>query len=338
MTESGIPTTDTEEERALRADLSVRALSPEALQRIRRAAETEWRATVGYPVRRRWIPYAAAASAVLLAMAGTWIFLARDSGAAGVEPIAQLARAEAPGVVELLPLWRESAVSVGTEIHNGQNLQTRGATLFALNGGGNLRLAAGSEFDVTAANAVRLDRGEMYVDIPPGSRPARSFVAITAAGEFRHVGTQFALAVIDGSTRLRVREGSVAWQAGSGESTVNAGTEVVIDRDRKVTRRALETSGSQWAWAESVAPDVGIEGRPLGEFLDWVARETGRKLLISDEHTRGQIAAIRMHGNIHGLEPLLALQAVMASTSLRFELPAGAIRVSFAGESQPTSL
>ena len=61
-------------------------------------------------------------------------------------------------------------------------------------------------------------------------------------------------------------------------------------------------------------------------------RETGRKLVISDEATRQQVATIRMHGNVHGLEPLQALKAVMASTSLKLELPEGAIRVSFASE------
>ena len=50
----------------------------------------------------------------------------------------------------------------------------------------------------------------------------------------------------------------------------------------------------------------------------------------------GQIDSIRMHGSVHGLTPMQALKAVMASTSLRFDLPAGAIRVSFAGD-PPTS-
>src|SRR6185436_12416405 len=69
------------------------------------------------------------------------------------------------------------------------------------------------------------------------------------------------------------------------------------------------------------------------EFLDWVSRETGRKLIIADDDTRRQLAAIRMHGDIHGLQPLQALKAVVASTSLQLDLPPGAIRVSFAGAS-----
>src|SRR6185503_9267412 len=197
-----------------------------------------------------------------------------------------------------LRLWRDAKLNVGQEIRDGHDFASRGATLFALHGGGNLRFAPGSKFEVVAGNTVRLDRGEMYVDIPPGSRPSQSFVAITAAGEFRHVGTQFALAVVDGETRLRVREGSVQWQAADSESTVEAGTEVFIGRDQRVTRRTIESSGSYWAWTQSMAPAVDIENRPLSEFLDWVARETGRKLIIADDDTRRQIATIRMHGDV----------------------------------------
>jgi ferric-dicitrate binding protein FerR (iron transport regulator) len=132
-----------------------------------------------------------------------------------------------------------------------------------------------------------------------------------------------------------VREGSVAWAAARGGSTVNAGTEVLIDRNQRVTRSELDASGNAWSWTATMAPDVDIEGRPLSEFLDWVARETGRRLVIADEATRQQVATINMHGSVDGLAPMDALYAVMASTSLRFDLPAGAIRVSFASESTP---
>lgn len=331
---------DRDEEDVLRENLRVGALSPEALARIRSATEAEWRAQVAAGARdnahaqrpraRHWRRFAVAASLVIVALAGVGTWLSRDTTAAGA-PLARLERAEPPGVFELRPLWRESALDAGADIRAGQKIAVRGGTLFALRGGGDLRIAPHSELEVVSADSVRLSRGELYVDIPPGSRASGSFTVITGAGEFRHLGTQFSLAVLADSTRLRVREGSVQWHAGHGESTVNAGTEVLIDRNLDTTRTSIEPAGEHWAWVESMAPDVDIENRPLEEFLEWVARETGRKLLIADAATRKQVAGIRMHGNVHGLEPLQALRAVMASTSLKLELPAGAIRVSFAG-------
>jgi ferric-dicitrate binding protein FerR (iron transport regulator) len=115
---------------------------------------------------------------------------------------------------------------------------------------------------------------------------------------------------------------------------VDAGTEVLFDGEHAVSRRAFATAGRDWAWAEAMSPDVVIEDRPLLEFLAWFSRETGRKLVLSDDATRQQVSSIHMHGNVQGLTAVEALTAVMASTSLRFELPEGSIRVSSAGESQ----
>jgi len=325
------PDADSDSERVLRDNLRVPALSPEAMARIRLATEAEWRATVRQSAPRRWVPLAAAASVALMAMAVAWNVFSDGSSALAGEPLATLARAQAPGVVELRSLWRESPVTVGSNLNSGQDLAARGSALLALRGGGNLRLAPDSELEVISGNSVRLRRGELYVDIPPGAHADASFVAVTGAGEFRHVGTQFALAVIDGATRLRVREGRVAWDSAQGASTVDAGTEVLID-GQQVTRRALDPSGDSWTWTAAMAPEVDIEGRPLSEFLDWVARETGRKLLLADEATRRQVAEISMHGSVRGLSPMAALNAVMASTSLRFDLSAGAILVSLPSE------
>jgi hypothetical protein len=322
-----------DDEDILRSNLQVPAISPEALARIRRATEAEWRAQVGGTPRRVWIPRAAVAAGAVLGLIFAWQFWM--GGAEVREPLATLARAEGSGVMELHPLWRDTAVRVGSVVRSGGDFEARGGSLLALRGGGNVRLAADSKFEVISANAVRLERGEMYVDIPPGAHTNASFVAITEAGEFRHLGTQFAIAVVDGATRLRVREGQVQWRATDGESTLPAGTEVLIDRDQNVTRREVGSSGPHWSWTETMAPEIDIENRPLAEFLEWVARETGRKLVIADERTRLQVGTIRTHGSVRGLVPMQALDAVMASTSLRFDLPAGAIRVSFAGEPPP---
>jgi ferric-dicitrate binding protein FerR (iron transport regulator) len=324
---------DTDDEKLLRSNLQVPTLSSEALARIRRATEVEWRAQVGGPPRRLWMPRAAAALVAALALGAAWQFWLRD--ASGGEPLATLARADGSGVMAVHSFWPDMPVERGAELRAGGDFEARGASMLVLHGGGNVRIAPDSKFEVLSANSVRLDRGEMYVDIPPGAHADSSFVAVTNAGEFRHVGTQFAIAVVDGATRLRVREGSVQWSAGGGESTVPAGTELRIDRDQRVTRGAVASSGEHWVWTESMAPEIDIEDRPLSEFLDWVSRETGRKLVIADDATRRRVSSIFMHGNVRGLPPLEALEVVMASTSLQFDLPSGAIRVSFAGESRP---
>jgi ferric-dicitrate binding protein FerR (iron transport regulator) len=241
-------------------------------------------------------------------------------------------RVEDPGIVEEHLLRADTALDAGAVLRSGRTYRAIGQALVDLKDGGNLRMASGSEFEVLAKDDVRLESGEMYVDIPPGTRASSTFIARTEAGEFHHVGTQFALAVIQGETRLRVREGSVRWLAAAGESTVKAGTEVVFSKGAKAAERPVGTSGQEWDWTAKTTPDFEIDNRPLGDFLEWVARESGRKLVLADDETRKQAARVRMHGSVHGLTPMQALSAVMATTELRYDLPDGQIRVSFTSE------
>jgi ferric-dicitrate binding protein FerR (iron transport regulator) len=329
------PTHTDDDEHALRSGLRADALSPEAMARIRAATEAEWRAQVAAaPVTPWWRRGAAlAAAASLLVVALGAITFTRSGGG---EQLGTLARADGAGLVEHRLLGRDAGVAVGMPLRSTKNYASRGGALLALAGGGNLRVAPGSQFEIQAAHQLRLTKGEVYVDIPPGEHAAAGFVVLTGAGEFRHLGTQFSVALVEDGTRLRVREGRVQWRAeDQAPATVEAGFELRIDAQRNVSRRAIDTVGDSWAWTEVMTPDIEIEDRPLGEFLQWVSRETGRKLVFADEEVRRQIADTRMHGNVRGMTALNALRAVMAATSLRFDLPEGAIRVSLASATPP---
>jgi ferric-dicitrate binding protein FerR (iron transport regulator) len=322
------------EDHLLREGLQVAPLSETAMSRIRAAAESEWRANFIERRPRRWLPYAAAAVLLaVLSMGG--VYFAGSMGEDHGEPAARLVRSESAGVVEVHTLRQATPLVVGSVVKSARRYRANGQALFELEGGGNLRVAAGSEFEIVARNVVRLASGELYLDIPPGAHASAAFVVRTPAGEFRHVGTQFALAIIRGETRLRVREGSVHWLAAGDESTVGAGTEVLFSNGSKTVVRPIDTSGKEWDWTASTTPDFEIDNRPLAEFLEWVARESGRMLTFADDQARTKAATIRMHGSVHGLTPMQALSAVMAATELRFDLPDGQIRVSMATESTP---
>jgi ferric-dicitrate binding protein FerR (iron transport regulator) len=327
------PKNDADDTRILREGLHVNPLSDEAMNRIRAATEAEWRGTAA--VRpRRWMPVAIAASVLGAAVVAGLAALGSFEAGRGGEVLANLVVSESPGVTQVRTFRSNVSIAAGESLLSDRAYQARGQALLALEIGGNLRIAAGSKFEVVGKDTVQLDAGEMYVDIPPGVHTPAAFVVTTPAGEFRHVGTQFALAVANGETRLRVREGVVHWVAADGRSAVKAGNEVYISRDGKATHRAIASSDKAWDWTSVTTPDFEVENRPLQEFLAWVARETGRELVLADEATRKQVATIRMHGSVNGLTPMQALSAVMAATSLRFELPEGKIRISFAGDSQ----
>jgi hypothetical protein len=109
---------ESDDESVLRDNLRMQALSPEALARIRRATEAEWRAQVG-PARRRWMPVATAA-ATLIAAVATWTLWSGGQQDIPGAPLARVERIDAPGAVELGSWWGESALNVGAELHGGQ--------------------------------------------------------------------------------------------------------------------------------------------------------------------------------------------------------------------------
>jgi hypothetical protein len=327
------PSPDVAAERVLREGLKANVLSSEALQRIRQATEQEWRSATQAPARPRWSSLATAASVAILAAGSGGAYLAMNSNSSGGAILGELASFDAPGIIETHRFRPDVLFTDGAKLRVGQTLEVRGDSLVTLSGGGNLRVARASAIEVETENTVSLKQGELYVDIPPGTKASGAFHVLTDAGEFRHEGTQFAVAIVAGQTRLRVREGRVLWRAEAGDSTVHAGTEVIIEKGGKARRRSIATAGRNWAWMESMTPMAAIENRPLIEFLEWFARETGRKLVI-DDAARLQAASIRMHGNVRGLTVTEALSAVMATTTLRYELPEGVIRVSFASESK----
>src|SRR5207253_1047875 len=97
-------------------------------------------------------------------------------------PMAHLVRSEAPGMLIKHRFTPDTALAEGASLHVGETFAVRGGALVALDSGGNLRVARDSMFEVTAENSVRLERGEIYVDIPPGVHSGLRFVARTAAG------------------------------------------------------------------------------------------------------------------------------------------------------------
>jgi ferric-dicitrate binding protein FerR (iron transport regulator) len=334
MTHPNRPTNnDADDARILREGLRVNPLSDEAMKRIRAATEAEWRSTVAGK-RRRWLPVAIAAGVLgVVIVAGLAVLGSSEAGRGG-EALASLVSSQGPGVTQVRTLRSDVSLRPGESLLSERTYQARGQALLALEIGGNLRIAAGSRFEVVGKHTVRLDAGEMYVDIPPGIRTPAALVVTTPAGEFRHVGTQFALAVSNGETRLRVREGVVHWVTADGQSAVQAGIEVHIPRDGEASRRPIASSDKAWDWISLTTPTFEVDDRPLQEFLAWVARESGRELVLANEATRKQVLTIRMHGSVEGLSPMQALSAVMAATPLRLELPEGKIRVSFSGDSR----
>jgi hypothetical protein len=128
--------------------------------------------------------------------------------------------------------------------------------------------------------------------------------------------------------RLRVREGRVEWHARTGGFEHGGiGEQLMIAGDGTVERQAMPLYGEDWDWAAATAPGIEIEGLPLARFLSWAGRELGREIVYATPATAADVADIVVHGSIAGLTPGQALQAVLATTSVRGVITDGRIIV-----------
>jgi ferric-dicitrate binding protein FerR (iron transport regulator) len=265
--------------------------------------------------RRTQLLWAAAASVAALAIA-----LSLQWGATSRQP--QLATvARVIGSVEFAASggWTPMTEAGGVLVKDAK-LRTLagGGVALALEGGASLRLAAATEVQMDGARRVLLRSGTLYLD-NKGS-VGTGYQIATAAGTARDVGTQFELHVADGVLRLRVREGRVEIDRTGQLLTGSAGEQLEIDVLGGVTRSSIAATDTAWQWTETIAQAPDIDGQPATVLFDWVARETGRQLHYESAVVEAHAAAVILHGNIQHLAPLAALEVMLATTDLEYEL------------------
>jgi ferric-dicitrate binding protein FerR (iron transport regulator) len=195
----------------------------------------------------------------------------------------------------------------------------------------------GTRLAFTATDEIRLERGTLYVDAGPDAVAAGRLAVVTPTGSVRHVGTQYEVRVLESGLRLRVREGRVEWRSNAGRIERSLGGEqLIIGRDGRVERQSATRYGESWDWISAATPAIAIEGRPLGEFLAWAARELGRELQYSSPAVAGEAAGVILHGSIAGLTPAQALDTVLATTRVRAIVQGDHIVVGGPGAASPT--
>jgi hypothetical protein len=75
-----------------------------------------------------------------------------------------------------------------------------------------------------------------------------------------------------------------------------------------------------------------IEGRPVGEFLDWIARERGLQLTFEDPALYVTAAETGLNGSIDGMSLDQALEAVLPTCGMTHHIQNGTLTVLRANE------
>jgi len=304
---------------------------PAAIETVAREhLRREWRAIVAerQGARRRNTVLAMAAS-VAAAVVGLWLVASQNGAGSG--PVGTMVVAR--GDVRLRDGWLKGwePASAGLALEAGQSLETGagGRAGITMPGIASLRLDHGTRLRLAAADRLVIERGTLYVDAGI-ERPGESRLLVeTPAGVVRHVGTQYEVRIEGPDVRLRVREGHIEWRSRTGAvERGQAGEQLTIGANGDVARGASPSYGETWEWIGGATPAIDIEGRPLAQFLAWAGRELGREVVFATPGVRREAASIVVHGSIAGLTPREALDAVLATTSVRGTIDEGQIVVS----------
>jgi ferric-dicitrate binding protein FerR (iron transport regulator) len=327
MNDSDKPDEESGIARVLKAAGGRAAPADDMKSAVRAAVHAEWHASIAKRGRKRvWL---ALAASVTVAAAALW--LSRPYFAPPGEVVADVSRAI--GEVESSKgSWGpQSAVAEDSSVHAGETLTTgpQGLVALRLPDGVSLRLDHDTRIDFVDAGHVDLLRGAVYVDAGTTPSASRSLRVSTPAGVVWHVGTQYEARIIDGATRIRVREGRVDVVPGQGTAqSAHVGEELLVSTSGGIARGSISPSDPDWQWAAKAAPSFEIDGRPVHEFLTWVGREVGREIVFLTPESRAEAERAVLSGSVDGLAPAEALAAVLPTTSLRSEQRDGKIEIS----------
>jgi ferric-dicitrate binding protein FerR (iron transport regulator) len=290
----------------------------ERADRVRATVRGTWQQTVDHRRRRRrlvtWTGLAGAAAA-----AGALIVfntMPRRTASPAVQIVAAAER-----VAGNVTIADGSSSTTSQPLSAGRSVSTRslirtadGIAGLRLANGTSVRLDSGTELRVLSLTTMELDRGAVYIDSGPDA-PGEIEVK-TPLGTARDIGTRFEIRLASSMLRVRVRDGRVRLDGLGPEAEAGAGWEITQTSQGRITRRAIRIAGSEWDWTARAAAPFQIEGRPLGAFLEWVAREGGWRIIFSDPALETAARGIVLHGSIDGLSPADALAVVLPTCGL----------------------
>lgn len=293
--------------------------SQQLTDEVRLAVHAEWQASVRQERRRRqtWM-MGMAAGIASIGLATVVMVKFNQSNVAPLVAAATIERID--GSLSIVDgSGRARVASVGEVIAKNDVVQTDASTrvAFKFNGGVSVRLDSNSSLRLRSAENVELVAGGLYVDAPLKPAIASELIVDTHAGAVRHLGTQYQVRTNTNGIDVGVREGRVEVSNVRGVNTAAVGERLRVSLAGDVSHEPLRADDASWRWAVRVAPAFEIENHTLKEFLEWAARESGRRVQFANDAARTAAESVVLKGSIAGLDLDTALTAVLSTTQLR---------------------
>jgi ferric-dicitrate binding protein FerR (iron transport regulator) len=210
----------------------------------------------------------------------------------------------------------------GSSVHVGEVISTgsdEGVSLL-LARSESLRVDENTQLRVDAADRFTLLAGRVYADTGQFIYRDDGLKIETEFGLVTDVGTQFSVAMTDQSLDVAVREGRVDVQNDADRYAARMGERLTLVQGGTATVAELDTHDDYWDWIVELTPAFDMTNKSLLDFLKWAARETGRDLQFESDESRMFAMRTDVHGSIEGLTPEEALEAILAITTVRYQI------------------
>lgn len=212
------------------------------------------------------------------------------------------------------------SIAAGEGVMSGESLRTDHSSRAALRwpSGLSVRLDHDTAIRIASGTRIVLISGSIYIDAAPDH--AEPLAIESSFGAVRHLGTQYMVSVHPNSLDVSVREGRVSIDHGATALVGIAGERIKLTGSGAVERTALTASDSSWSWTTAAAPAFQIDNQSLAAFLEWMARESGRRLVFESPQAKSAATRVILRGSIDGLDLDTALSVVLSTTKLhRYE-------------------
>ncbi|MBT8136329.1 MAG: FecR family protein [Gammaproteobacteria bacterium] len=264
------------------------------------------------------VPLALAASLLAALVTAFWWL-----GSAGPQPdrFAGPAATLDRGSVEsnMNGVWQP--LSQSATLYGNQDLRTSSEPAGLVTTTGiSVRMDRSTRLRFAGVHGITLEQGRIYVDTASQLHGDAAVEITTADGVIRDIGTQFEVAMLDGRTSVRVRDGEVIFNTEAEELSARRGESLTAVGAGAIARSESVTTGASWDWTLAVAPQFDTDGRRVNELIEWAARETGRELRYADALVRNAAAAASISGSVAGSGPLETLELALATTRLSYRL------------------
>lgn len=219
--------------------------------------------------------------------------------------------------------WREMQAN-GSVLHNGTRIRTDtdSAIGLMLSGDVSLRVAESTEISIESSSRIHLHKGTVYVDTGHDRKTNTVTEIITANGVARDVGTQFEVRYRNNQVRLRVREGLVLFRQQDDEFRGVAGEQLVIGDGGVSARDAVARDSADWRWVQAIAPAPYADEQSVSSLVEWVARETGRRIHYAQNDLGVRARSTILHGSSRRLMPMEALAVMLETTDFEYTVTA----------------